>query len=172
MLVGIEVLPKCRDHNLEALSQRACAAYRLISCALKQSQSWHGKLCNGSAVFPAPAVNVRAFLILREALFCRPRISIYLPAANALEIPGSILNESPHILRRIAEKQSDFMWEFPASVQPSYQLRETFYGFCVLIPGSQQNTDRIHVGQIPFQLIRAEQVDQCASIHIPQWHCA
>ena len=72
---------------------------------------------------PQAAVQVRAFSVAGKGALRRVHVAVHLPAAAALEFVLPV-HKAVHILRRIAQKQADFMRKILLRPEPLYQAAQ------------------------------------------------
>ena len=102
----------------------------------------------------APSVPFKEFTRLVD-------IAVYLPAARAFTVFCLMLNEAADILRRITEKQADFVRKFSALPDPSSEFCNTafrrFRGIAQLL----QYAYSAGALQILYKARRTAYIDQC-----------
>ena len=93
-----------------------------------ETSTSHGELLDGFPLLPLPEVDFAAHLVFLKDISGGLFVAVDLPAAHAFVIACPIADEAQHILRRIAQKQSDLMGKFPLAPEPVDQVNHTAIG--------------------------------------------
>ena len=83
----------------------------------------HGKLFQGNAHGPLPAIDSGAGFVLVKFSLGTGFIAINLPAAAAFA--GPVIQKALNVLRGIAQEQADFVRELFRCPDPLYELGQT-----------------------------------------------
>ena len=124
-----------------------------------ETSTSYSKLLDGFPLLPLLKINPAAQIIFFKSAFCFPRVSVYLPAAQALVIAGLVMDEPQNILRRRTQKQSDLMGKFLRSPNASDQVQHTGVEIFRRVDVLQKQLPGVLITKITLQRMRAVGID-------------
>ena len=106
------------------------------------------------------AIDSGAFFVLGETPLGRCFIPINLPAAHAFAAAGFVFDETTNILRRISQKEADFMREIFLLPNPPNQLGDTAFAAAEFVTLFSEKGGSGIIRQISAQSLGTVEIDQ------------